>query len=329
MATLAYTNSRYRKEREEFMHFPRKKKRSLTANRSFDMYLLLIPGLIFILIFNYLPMYGTVIAFKDYNIFAGSNPIEAIFNSEWVGLKYWEQLWIAPEFRQALRNTLVISILKIVVGFPVPILLALFINEIRSTAYKRTIQTVLYLPHFMSWAVVGALFLSILGTTGAVNSILNALGMQSVKFFMDEKVFPGVLLTSALWKESGWNTIVYLAAITGVSPELYEAATVDGATRLQKMRFVTLPCIASTVMMMLILRLGSLMAAGFDQVLVMYNPTVFSTGDIIDTYVYRIGLGQLNFSLGTAVGLFNSIISFVLVMSSNLFCRKAFGRSIW
>ena len=311
------------------MHLSKKRTGGLTTNRSLSMYLLLIPGLIFILVFHYLPMYGAVIAFKDYNIFAGSDPINAIFESEWVGLKYWEQLWVQAEFRRAFCNTLVISLMKIVIGFPVPIVLALLINEIRLTGYKRIIQTVLYLPHFMSWAVVGALFLSILGTTGPINAWLQSLGFEGVKFFMDERVFPWVLLVSALWKESGWNTIVYLAAITGVSPELYEAATVDGATRMQKMYYVTLPSIASTIMMMLILRLGSIMAAGFDQVLVMYNPTVYSTGDIIDTYVYRIGLGQLNFSMGTAVGLFNSIVSFVLVISSNLFCRKMFGRSIW
>ena len=246
-----------------------------------------------------------------------------------VGVKYWKQLWSESMFRQAFRNTLTISIMKIVIGFPIPILLALFINEIRSVLYKRTIQTVLYLPHFMSWAVIGSLLLSILGTTGPVNTVLRTLGLNNVAFFMDANVFPWVLVISALWKEAGWNTIVYLAAIAGVSPDLYEAATVDGATRIQRMRYVTLPSIASTIMMLLILRLGNLMAAGFDQVLVMYNPTVYSTGDIIDTYVYRIGLGQLNFSLGTAVGLFNSVINLILVTTSNLFSRKAFGRSIW
>lgn len=306
-----------------------RKKRSLNVNRSLSMYVLLIPGIIFVIIFNYLPMYGTVIAFKNYNIFAGNNPIDAIFKSEWVGFRYWRQLWAESGFRQAFRNTLVISALKIVIGFPIPILLALFINEIRSIVYKRTVQTVLYLPHFMSWAVIGSLLLSILGTTGPVNAVLSALGLNNVRFFMDSGVFPWVLVISALWKEAGWNTIVYLAAIAGVSPDLYEAATMDGATRLQKMFYVTLPSIASTIMMLLILRLGNLMAAGFDQVLVMYNPTVYSTGDIIDTYVYRIGLGQLNFSLGTAVGLFNSVVSLVLVVTSNLFCRKTFGRSIW
>ncbi len=310
------------------MHFTRKK-RSLNTNKSLSMYALLVPGLIFIFIFNYLPMYGTLIAFKDYNIFAGNNPIDAIFKSEWVGVKYWKQLWSESMFRQAFRNTLTISIMKIVIGFPIPILLALFINEIRSVLYKRTIQTVLYLPHFMSWAVIGSLLLSILGTTGPVNTVLRTLGLNNVAFFMDANVFPWVLVISALWKEAGWNTIVYLAAIAGVSPDLYEAATVDGATRIQRMRYVTLPSIASTIMMLLILRLGNLMAAGFDQVLVMYNPTVYSTGDIIDTYVYRIGLGQLNFSLGTAVGLFNSVINLILVTTSNLFSRKAFGRSIW
>ena len=298
-------------------------------NRSGDMYLLLIPGLLFILIFHYLPLYGTIIAFKDYNIFSGNGPFDAIWKSDWVGFKYWKQLWIEKEFRQAFRNTIVISMMKIGIGFPIPILLALFLNEIPGVMFKRSVQTALYLPHFISWVVVGSLFISILGTGGIVNDAVTALGGKPIRFFMNTAAFPWVILGSSIWKESGWNTIVYLAAITGVSPELYEAATMDGARRFQKMRYITLPCIGSMIMMMLILRLGSLMSAGFDQILVMYNPTVYATGDIMDTYIYRIGLGQLNFSLGSAVGLFNSIVSFILVTGSNLFCRKVFGRSMW
>ncbi len=297
--------------------------------RSADMYLLLVPGLLFILLFHYAPMYGVVIAFKDYGIFNGANPIDAIGKSQWVGFLHLRRLWVQPEFQQAFTNTLIISAIKIGIGFPIPILMALLMNELRSVSYKRSIQTALYLPHFMSWAVVGALFLSMLGTGGPVNGLITSMGGKMIPFFMSTTWFRWVLLASSVWKESGWNTIIYLAAITGIAPELYEAARVDGATRLQQAQYVTLPGILSTVMMMLILRLGGLLNAGFDQVLIMYNPTVYKAGDIIDTYVYRIGLGQLNFSMGTAVGLFNSVVSFFLVTSSNVVCRKLFGRSIW
>lgn len=300
-----------------------------SARRSGDLYLLLIPGILFIALFNYIPMYGAVIAFKDYNIFAGANPIDAIFKSEWAGLQHWRRLWIQPEFRQAFGNTLIISLMKIGIGFPIPVILALLLNELRNIVYKRVIQTTLYLPHFMSWAVVGALFLSIMGTGGAVNAIISGFGGQGISFFMSTAWFRWVLLISSIWKESGWNTIVYLAAVTGIASELYEAATADGAGRFRQALHITLPGISPTIMMLLILRLGGLLEAGFDQVLIMYNPTVYSVGDIIGTYVYRIGLGQMNFSLGTAVGLFNSVVNFALVVSSNLLCRRIFGRSIW
>ena len=298
-------------------------------NRMWDMYIMLIPGLFFILLFNYLPMYGAIIAFKDYNIFAGNNPIDAINKSEWVGFLYWHKLWMQTDFRQAFNNTLIISIMKIGIGFPIPILLALLINELKNIFFKRSVQTALYLPHFMSWAVVGALFLSILSTGGPINSIINKLGGTTIPFFMNSQWFRWILLFTSIWKESGWNSIVYLAAISGIPPELYEAAIVDGASRFQQIRFITFPGISSTIVMLLILRLGGLMEAGFSQILVMYNPTVYNVSDIIGTYVYRVGLGQLNFSMGTAVGLFNSIVSFLLVMSSNLLCKRVFERSIW
>lgn len=303
--------------------------RSLAAKKSVDMYALLIPGILLVVLFHYVPLYGIVIAFKNYNVFAGDNPFDSILKSDWVGLRNWQVLWSQPEFHQAFRNTIVISMMKLVIGFPIPILFAIFLNEIRNVYYKKVVQTVLYLPHFMSWAITGAIFLSILGTSGIVNAVIKSLGGNTVRFFMDAKIFRWVLLLSSVWKESGWNTIVFLAAIAGISPEYYEAATVDGAERFQKMWHITLPSILSTIMMMLILRVGNMMSAGFGQVLVMYNPTVYTTGDIIDTYVYRVGLGQLNFSMGTAVGLFNSVVSFVLVISSNMLSRRLFHKSIW
>ena len=297
--------------------------------RSVDMYLLLLPGLLLVLVFAYFPMYGIVIGFKDYSLFAGRTPLEAVFNSPWVGIKHWNVLWTQMDYRRALANTFIISAMKIAFGFPAPILLALMINEVRQRALKRVIQSTLYLPHFMSWVVVGALFQSILGTSGVVNHMIVSLGGTQQRFFMDNAWFRWVLLLTSMWKESGWSTIVYLAAITGIDPQLYEAARVDRANRWQQILHVTLPGIAPTIVMMFILRLGGMMDAGFSQILVMYNPTVYKSGDIIGTYVYRIGLGQLNFSQGTLVGLFNSVVNCILMLGGNMLSRKLTEKSIW
>lgn len=317
------------KEARQMAKASQKKAAQARLHRSYSLYPLLIPGIILIIIFNYAPMYGLVIGFKDYNIFAGSNPFDAILKSPWVGLANWSKLWVQSKFRQAVVNTFVISAIKIVIGFPIPIILALMINEVRSRAMKRTLQTVMYLPHFMSWVVVGALFMNILGTSGVVNTIIVALGGEPQKFFMDNTWFRWVLLLSSVWKESGWNTIVYLAAITSIDPALYEAARIDRANRLQQIWYVTLPGISATIVMMLILRLGGVMDAGFSQILVMYNSTVYKSGDIIGTYVYREGLGKLNWSQGTLVGMFNSVINMILLFGGNLLSRKIADRSIW
>lgn len=306
-----------------------KKTSRMRLRKSLDMYALLIPGMLLVLLFAYVPMYGLIIGFKKYNIFLGSNPFEAIALSPWVGLDNWTRLWNQAKFHQVLQNTLTISLLKILITFPVPVVLALMLNEVRSSMIKRTLQTVMYLPHFLSWVVVGALFMNLLGSTGLVNQAIVALGGESQKFFMDNNWFRWILVGTSIWKNAGWNTIVYLAAITGIDPALYEAARIDGATRMKQMWYITLPCIASTVIMMLILRLGSLMNAGFSQIIVMYNPTVYASGDIIDTYVYREGLGKLNWSVGTLTGMFTSIINMILVLGSNALSRKYTERSIW
>lgn len=297
--------------------------------KSLSLYALLIPGLIMIVLFHYVPMYGLVIGFKKYNIFLGSNPFDAIAKSPWVGLDNWARLWVQSKFRQTIINTFVISAMKIVIGFPIPIILALMLNEVRGIFSKRVLQTVLYLPHFISWVVVGALFMNILGTTGIVNMIIVSLGGETQRFFMDNRWFRWVLLLTSVWKESGWGTIVYLAAITGIDPALYDAARIDRANRLQQIWYITLPGIASTVVMMLILRLGGIMDAGFSQILVMYNSTVYKSGDIIGTYVYREGLGKLNWSQGTVVGFFNSLINMALMLGGNMISRKLTERSIW
>lgn len=297
--------------------------------RSYSMYALLIPGILFVLLFSYAPMYGLVIGFKKYNIFAGANPFDAISHSPWVGLSNWNALWQQSKFRQAVTNTFVISAMKVIFVFPIGILLALMINEVRINIARRSLQTILYLPHFFSWVVVGALFMNIMGTTGLVNQVIVALGGEPQKFFMDNRWFRILLLISSAWKESGWNTIVYLAAMASIDISLYEAARIDRATRMQLIWHVTLPGIASTIVMMLILRLGGIMDAGFSQILVMYNPTVYRSGDIIGTFVYREGIGKLNWSQGTMVGFFNSIINLILILGGNLLSRRLTNRSIW
>ena len=297
--------------------------------RSYSMYAMLIPGIIFVFIFCYLPMYGLVIGFKDYNIFAGKNPLDAIGVADWVGLQHWNKLWKLSKFRRAISTTFIISALKVVICFPIGIILAVMINEVRQKAAKRTLQTVMYLPHFMSWVVVGALFMNLMGTTGIVNQFIVALGGQPQKFFMDNRWFRFILIITSAWKESGWNTIVYLAAMASIDPALYEAARIDRANRMQLIWHVTLPGIAGTIVMMFILRLGGIMDAGFSQILVMYNSTVYKSGDIIGTYVYREGLGKMNWSQGTIVGFFNSIINMILMLGGNLLSRKLTERSIW
>lgn len=293
------------------------------------MYLLLIPGTLYLIIFKLLPLYGITIAFKEFDMFSADNPVLSIFKSEWVGLQHFERLFFREDFHRALKNTLIISCLKIFFLFPIPIIFALMINDIKNKYFKRTIQTIVYLPHFISWVVVAGIFLQILSTTGMVNNLIVALGGEKIRFFMDNEVFRWLLVFTEGWKTAGWGTIIYLAALAGVDLELYEAAVIDGASKFQQIIFITLPGIISTIILMLILRVGSVLDAGFTQILVMYNPTVYEVSDIIQTYVYRIGLGQMDFSLGTAIGLFNSVVALILIVTSNYISRKAVGKSIW
>lgn len=292
--------------------------------REWDLYLLLIPGLLCVLLFKYTPMYGIVIAFKDFNIFDG------MAASPWVGWKHFEKLFTSQDFFLVFKNTLIISLLKIGFLFPLPIVVAILLNELKNVIFKRTVQTVIYLPHFLSWVIVSGLFIDILSTNGGlVNKGLVALGLEPIAFFMDNSVFRSVLVTSAGWKETGWSTIVYLAAFTTIDPQLYEAARMDGAGRIKQVWHITLPGIAPTILLMFILRLGNILEAGTEQILVMYNATVYKSADVIGSYVYRMGLGNQDYSFTTAVGLFESIIAFALVVSGNALSRKYLQRGIW
>nr|WP_285857445.1 ABC transporter permease subunit [Paenibacillus lautus] len=288
------------------------------------MYLLLIPGLVFLLLFKYTPMYGIVIAFQDFNIFGG------ISGSEWVGMAQFERLLQSDEFLQVLVNTLLISLYKITILFPIPIVIALLLNEVRRMFFKRTIQTIIYLPHFLSWVIISGLFLNILSPTGGiVNEIIRSFGGEPISFFTDNSLFRSLVVFTAGWKEIGWNAIVFIAAIAGIEQEQYEAAAIDGAGRIRQMWSISLPGMLPTIVLMFILRIGSLLEAGTEQILTMYNPLVYETGDVIGTYVYRMGLGQQDYSFSTAVGLFNSAVGFLLIVMGNMLSRKFLNRSIW
>jgi ABC-type polysaccharide transport system, permease component len=292
--------------------------------RNFDYYLLLIPGLLFLLLFKYAPMYGVVIAFQDYNIFDG------ITGSKWVGFEQFSKLVHSEEFAQVFTNTLLISVYKIVLLFPIPIIITLFLNEIRFTAFKRSIQTIIYMPHFLSWVIISGLFMTILSPSdGLVNTVIGWFGGDPITFFMDNRFFRSVVVFTAGWKEIGWNAIVFIAALAGIDQEQYEAASIDGAGRLRKMWNISLPGILPTIILMFILRIGMVLDAGTEQILTMYNPTVYDSGDVIGTFVYRMGLGKMDYSFSTAVGLFNSIVGFILVISGNWISKKTLNRGIW
>jgi putative aldouronate transport system permease protein len=313
------------------------KSRQEKANSSFtryfksnyDLYLLLIPGLLFLLIFRFVPLTGNIIAFKELNLFGASNIYDSILQSPWVGWKHFERALETPGFISALRNTFIISIYKIVFLFPIPIVLAILINEMRHVFARRLVQTLIFFPHFLSWVIIASLFITLLNSEGIVNSILVSLGFEKMNFLTSNAHFRAILVMQEGWKESGWSIIIYLAAIVGINPQLYEAAIVDGASRFRQVLHITLPGLASTIVLMIILRLGWIMEAGFEQIFVMYNAVVYDSADILGTFVYRIGLGQLDYSFATAVGMFESVVGFVIIIAANFISRKVLGKSIW
>ena len=289
--------------------------RSVARNKY--VYVFVALSLAWYLLFCYGPMYGLTLAFKDYNARLG------IAGSPFVGWKHYRYLFGENELWTALGNTVAISLGRIVFEFPVPILLALLLNEIRSSRYQKTLQTVYTFPHFLSWVVVASVAVNILGNDGLINSALTRLGLQPHNFLSDKGAFRAILFISNIWKESGWTAIIFLAAITAVPPELYEAAIIDGAGKIQKAFHVTLPCIRSTIVVMLLLAIGGMMNAGFDQIFNMYNPTVQKVSDIIDTYIYRVTFQTSgDFGFSTAVGLFKSLINFVLLFGFDRLAKR-------
>ena len=285
--------------------------------QNWQMYAMLLPIVLFYLVFRYIPMCSLVIAFQDYNIFRG------IAGSKWVGLANFQKLFGAKDFYSVFSNTLQISMLKLLVGFPAPILLAFLLNEIRSVHYRRVCQNIYYLPHFVSWVIISGLCSDIFAKGGIVNSIVVLFGGEPVFFLGDNSWFRFVLVVSDVWKSVGWGSIIYLAALTGIDPSLYEAADIDGASRMRKIVSITLPAILPTIAIMLVLRMASIMDAGQDQILLMQNPLVRAKSEIIDTFVYKQALEKGKYSYSTAVGLFKSVIALILVMGSEYVRKRA------
>ncbi|WP_429147361.1 ABC transporter permease [Anaerotaenia torta] len=289
-----------------------------------ELYVFLIPGILFIIAFRYIPMYGIITAFQDYNIFQG------LLKSPWIGFKHFEALMLSPAFYKVLKNTLIISFSKLTFIFPMSILIAIMINEISHPMFKKISQTILYMPHFLSWVIVtGLVVMACSPSTGIINTAVTALGGKPISFLMDNSWFRTAVVGSEAWKEIGYSAIVFIAAITGINPELYEAAKVDGAGKIRQILHITLPGMTSIILLMFILQLGGILNANTEQILLMYNPTVYKTGDVLGTYIYRTGVSQMNYSYATAIGLFESLVGLVLVLVGNLTSKKATGRSIW
>lgn len=280
------------------------------------VYILLLPAIAYIFIYRYIPMYGIVIAFKRYNAYKG------ILASPWVGLEHFRRMFGSYDFYRIMRNTVVIGVAKIVVSWPAPIFFALLLNEIRRVRPKKIVQTISYLPHFLSWVVVAGIVREMLSMRGPVNTIVQWFGGKPELFLTKEALFVPILLVSAIWRGVGWGSIVYLSAITSIDPQLYEAAEIDGAGRIQRIVHITFPCIVPVIVILFLLRVGNILDAGFDQIFNLYNPMVYSVGDIIDTYVYRVGLLDLDFSFATAAGVFKNVLGLIFLLMVNYMLKR-------
>lgn len=287
------------------------------------LYIMILPALAYFIVFHYAPMYGIIIAFQDYK------PLKGIAGSKWVGFKHFETFIQGPFFWRLIRNTLQINIGMLLFGFPLPIVFALMLNEVRSSAFRKVVQTVTYMPHFVSSVVVCGLMVIFCRSDGLLTNVLSAFGMPKTNLLTIEGYFQPLYIGMNIWQELGWDSIIYFAALTGVDASLYEAARVDGAGRWRQMWHITLPGISSTIVILLILRIGNLMSLGWDRIILMYNDMVMETADVISTYVYRTGLVQVQYSYATAVGLLNSIVNVILLVSANAVSRKISDSSLW
>ncbi|AOZ90806.1 ABC transporter permease [Paenibacillus crassostreae] len=290
--------------------------------RQREFHFMLIPGVVLVFIFSYLPFYGLIISFQDYNPGLG-------FNSPWVGMENFEHVFHQPNFLRTIWNTLYMSVFKIIGGVIVPVIFALLLNEVARTFIKRTFQTLVYLPNFLSWVIMAGIMIDILGSGGIVNSFLGLFGVAPISFLGDPSIFPWSMIITDVWKGFGFGTVVYLAALASIDPGLYEAAVIDGAKRWKQTLYITLPLLTPTIVLMSVLSLSNVLNAGFDQIFNLYSPSVYESGDIIDTYVYRLGIQQAQYSVGTAIGLFKSVVSCIMVTLSYFLAHRVAGYRIF
>jgi putative aldouronate transport system permease protein len=291
--------------------------------KCWPLYLMVLPGIAFFIIFKYIPIAGTMIAFKDYSIFKG------VFDSPWVGFKHFESLLNSPDFYRIFTNTLILGLLKMVVVFPVPVLLALMINEIRMSLLKKGVQTALYIPHFLSWVIIAGIAFDLFSLSGLFNTVRGWFGYDPNLVMQQEQYFRWVYVLTAIWRDAGWGTIIYLAAISSMDPQIYESATVDGASKFKQTVHITLPLLLPTVVVLFLLDLGNFLDLGFDHVFNLLTPMTYSVGDIIDTYVFRTGIQEARYSFATAAGLFQAIIGFILVLIFNRISKKVSDGGLW
>ena len=302
-----------------------KKKNSLWVQvlKNKHIYILLLPAILAYILFHYAPMGGLIIAFQKFSVTKG------IMGSTFVGLKNFEAFLSDVYFWRLLRNTLLINFWGLVFGFPMPIILALLLNEIKNDKFKKSVQTITYMPHFLSVVVVSSLVLTFVSSQGFINSIIEMFGGDKIAFMSDPKYFRTIYVVSDIWQQIGWNSILYISALSGIDQELYEAATIDGAGRWGKLWHITIPGILGTIMITLIMRIGRMLTLGYDKIILLYNPSIYETADVISTYVYRRGLLNADYSYSAAVGMFNSVFNFIFLMAANTFSRKATGSGLW
>ncbi|WP_135553769.1 ABC transporter permease [Paenibacillus cymbidii] len=288
-----------------------------------DLYVMILPAIVLFFIFKYIPMYGVTIAFKKYDL------VKGIFASDWVGFKYFVQFFNDPYFFRIVKNTLMINVYSLIFVFPAPIVLALLLNELKSERLKRIAQSFSYLPHFISTVVVVGILMKLAATDGVINALLGSLGLPEQSFFGDARWFRTLYISSDIWQGVGWGSILYLAALTGVPLDRYEAAVIDGANRWQQMKHITLPGIMPTIVILFILNMGHMLEVGFEKVYLMYNPAIYDTADVISTYVYRRGIQGLDFGYAAAIGLFDSVVAFILLVTVNQMSKKLGQESLW
>lgn len=301
--------------------FSERVKKDFALNKS--LYLMVLPVILFYILFHYKPMYGAIIAFKQYT------PAKGVWGSPWVGFDHFIRFFKSHTFWRVFKNTFLISFYDLIFGFPAPIILALLLNEITNKRFKKSVQTISYLPHFISLVVVAGMIKDFTVTDGIVNDIIEYFGGKRIPILQKPEYFRPVYIISSIWQGIGWGSIIYLAALGGISQELYEAAMIDGAGRFKQTIHITLPGIAPTIIIMLILRIGQLMSVGYEKIILLYNPATYKTADVISSYVYRVGLLEFSWSYSAAVGLFNSVINFSLIVFANWFSRRVGDTSLW